>query len=113
MGHINRLEQSLRHTIPSSKNFILADEAQLTPVLDGAFQYLPFTEKNEQYHGMPSNDETAIEELERLRKNGMEYFAIAWPAFWMLEYYKRFETYLCDHYRRAIENESVILFDLR
>ena len=113
MGHINLLEQSIQHAIPSGKNIILADEAHLTPALTGVFQYQPFTEKNDQYHGMPADDEKAIEELERLRKNGMEFFAIAWPSFWMLEYYKRFAAYLRKNYRRATENESVILFDLR
>ncbi len=39
--------------------------------------------------------------------------AIAWPAFWWLEYYKELHQYLRSNFSCLLENENLVLFDLR
>src|SRR5262249_36596495 len=51
---------------------------------------IPFLEREGQYWGPPADDQTAIAELERLRRAGARHLVIAWPAFWWLEYYSEF-----------------------
>ena len=36
-----------------------------------------------------------------------------WPAFWWLEYYTGLHRYLRTWYRCLLENERVVVFDLR
>ena len=56
---------------------------------------------------------TAIQELERMRHSGASYLVVAWPAFWWLDYYIRFHDYLRSRFRCVLENERLVVFDLR
>jgi hypothetical protein len=70
-------------------------------------------ESNGQYSGPPQDDETAIGEVERLRRAGASFIVFAWPAFWWLEYYSKFSGYLRARFPCPLENERLIVFDLR
>lgn len=63
--------------------------------------------------GPPPDDKTAIEAVEYLRRKGAEFMVIAWPAFWWLEYYKEFTQYLHVNFTCVLENERLIVFDLK
>jgi hypothetical protein len=41
-----------------------------------------------------SFDETAIPALERMRSSGATYLVFRWPAFWWLDFYTDFHSYL-------------------
>ena len=59
------------------------------------------------------DDETAIRELERLRRSGASFLAFAWPAFWWLDYYSEFSGYLRAKFPCLLENKHLVVFDLR
>jgi hypothetical protein len=65
------------------------------------------------YWGNPPDDETAIQEVERLRQSGFSFIVFGWPAFWWCDYYFRFYSYLREKYRCVLENDRLVVFGLR
>lgn len=96
--------------IPSGHTFILVDDCQLGL---GPRPALPFLERDGQYWGAPPDDRTAIQELERMRQAGDGFIVFAWPAFWWLDYYTRFDDYLRSRFQCVLENDCLVVFDLR
>jgi hypothetical protein len=74
---------------------------------------MPFLELRGEYWGKPSDDETAIRELERLRGSGSDFIAFAWTAFWWLDQYPGFARHLESRYRKSVSNDRLVLVDLR
>lgn len=73
----------------------------------------PFLERDNQYWGIPADDETAINELERLRISGASHIVFAWWAYWWLNYFKDFQNYLRSNFKCSLENDRLVIFDLR
>ena len=63
--------------------------------------------------GAPPDDETGIRELQRLRRAGAAFVAFGWPAFWWLDYYTGLRDHLRANHRCVLENDRVVVFDLR
>lgn len=105
-------KRDILHLMPPGQPFILVDQGQL-----GDFRAdrsaIPFLEKDGQYFGPPASDETAIRELERLRAAGACRLVFAKTAFWWLEYYTGFHQYLRSKFRCVLENNRLVIFDLR
>lgn len=99
----------LDRLIPTDSLFILVDECQLEP---GDRLFLPFMEKQGAYWGPPTDDTTAIAELERMRRGGAKFMAFAWPAFWWLDHYDKFQEYLRSQFPCILENERLVIFEL-
>ena len=74
---------------------------------------IPFLEKEGTYWGPPPDDETGIREVERLRRQGARFIVFAWPAFWWLDYYSGLHRHLRSMFRCVLENERLVIFDLR
>lgn len=109
-----RLEIAIREiaaVIPTGKRFILVDENQWGAEIFPEFDALPFLEHEGQYWGAPSDDETAIRELERMRDCGASFMVIGWPAFWWLDYYSQFRNYLNSNFRCILHNSRLVVFD--
>jgi hypothetical protein len=92
--------------------FVLVDERWLAPEMLPGRRVIPFLERDGQYWGLPADDETAIRELERLRRAGAGHIVFAWPAFWWLDHYAGFHRYLRARFPCALENERLVAFDL-
>jgi len=105
--------RELAQLIPAEDSFILVDQDELTSKLDAGRRRVPFLERNGQYWGLPSSDENAIIELNRLRKAGANFMAFAWPAFWWLDQYSGLHEHLCSNYRCVLKNDRLVVFDLR
>jgi hypothetical protein len=106
--------QELLALIPPGNAFILADEdAWTTTESISGRRRIPFLEREGQYWGLPADDQTAITELERLRRSGASFLVIAWPAFWWLDYYAGLHRHLRSKYRCVLENDRLVVFDLR
>ena len=103
----------IRSTIPSGTSYILADEQQTGLSGDTQHRCLPFLEKNGEYSGQPEDDQHAINELERLRGSGCTHIVFAWPAMWWLDHYTEMDRHLRSQYRCVLENERLVVFDLR
>jgi hypothetical protein len=100
--------------IPQGRSFILVDDNQWT---DSAIppnrRAIHFLERDGQYWGPPADDQTAIGELDRLRRSGSEFIVFSWPSFWWLDYYGGLRRHLESQCRCVMKNERLIAFDLR
>jgi predicted O-methyltransferase YrrM/SAM-dependent methyltransferase len=108
-----RLREDLAALLPPGAVLILADDDCYRDQLTADRRVLPFLERDGEYWGAPPDDATAIRELGRLRRAGASFLAFAWPAFWWLDYYVGFHRHLRSRFRCALENERLIVFDLR
>jgi hypothetical protein len=99
--------------IPKLSTCILIDCCQLGDLPVHNVLFLPFLERDGEYAGNPTDSREAIIELERLRHQGATFVALAWTAFWWLETYSDFISHLQTHYVCKLENERIILFELR
>jgi glycosyltransferase involved in cell wall biosynthesis len=73
---------------------------------------IPFLESEGVYWGPPADDAAAIDEVERLRRQGARYVVLWWTCFWWLEHYAQFSRYLQSRFTRSLDNERLIAFDL-
>jgi glycosyltransferase involved in cell wall biosynthesis len=111
---LRRAAKEIQGLVPAGATFLLVDEGQWEGDELGAERHvLPFLERDGQYWGTPPDDATAIRELERLRRSGASFLVFAWPAFWWLDYYSKFSGYLRAKFPCPLENECLVVFDLR
>jgi hypothetical protein len=111
---INLSAKEIGKLISKNKGFILVGgEWWIRDQIASGRRVIPFTEKNCQYWGPPPNDNIAIEELERLRTAGASHIVFLWPSFWWLDYYSDFHQYLNLQYDCILENDRLVIFDLR
>jgi hypothetical protein len=101
----------LQRLIHSSAPFILVDEEQFRSALPPEAA-IPFLERDGQYWGLPPDDETAIRELERLRKVGVRSIIFVWSAFWWLKFYSGFHAHLKENCSRSRRTKNLRIFDL-
>jgi SAM-dependent methyltransferase len=98
--------------IPPRQSFILVDHDVVRSQLVNERCAIPFLERDGQYWGVPSDDDTAIRELTRLHKSGAKFLVFTWDAFWWLDYYVEFHRKLKSQYRCMLKNERLVVFDL-
>ncbi len=108
-----RLTSEIAEIIPDKQSCILVDDGWFGPQLVPGRRLIPFLERKGQWWGRPLDDASAIAELERMRRKGSAFIIFAWPSFWWLAYYLKFEQYLRKHFRCVRENDCLIIFDLR
>jgi SAM-dependent methyltransferase len=99
--------------VPDGQTIILVDEEQVRAGISARHQYLPFLERGGQYWGPPPDDATAIRELQRLRGAGADFIAFWRGSFWWLDHYAGFHRHLRETFRVALENDRLVVFDLR
>jgi glycosyltransferase involved in cell wall biosynthesis len=99
--------------IPRESTIILVDGASFGTETFGGRRTLPFLEREGQYWGPPPDDETAIQELVRMRQSGASFFVVGWPVFWWLDYYSGLHDYLSSNFRCILHNSRLVVFDLQ
>jgi glycosyltransferase involved in cell wall biosynthesis len=111
---VRRAARDIMSLVPFGGSFILVDgdEWKTDPSMSGS-KRIPFLERDGKYWGNPSDDENAIEELERLREAGAQFMVFAWSTFWWFEYYRGLHQYLRTRFPCVLENDSIVMFDLR
>lgn len=105
--------EEMSAVIPPGAQCVLVDEADVGPEIAPGRHVVPLVERDGKNWGPPDDDETAIRELERQRLAGAEFLAFAWPAFWWFDYYAAFSRYLHSNLPQVLENERLVVFDLR
>jgi FkbM family methyltransferase len=107
------MEAELAALIPPGGRFILVDQEEIASglVLDDRTRW-PFLERDGQYWGLPADDATAIQELQRLRHAGAELIVFARCAFWWLEHYAGLSDYLRRDCQHVMANERFVAFRL-
>ncbi|NMG05373.1 glycosyltransferase family A protein [Brasilonema sp. UFV-L1] len=114
LQHMVELGQELEYFISPTQTYILVDMAEWGPgqLLDDR-QAIPFLEKDGLYWGAPADDATAIQEFDRLHKQGARFIVFGYPAFWWFDYYIEFCRYLHTMFHCVLNNEHLIVFDLQ
>jgi hypothetical protein len=111
-NNVSQLETDIRSVIPVGDEIILVDEAELGNDVLAEWRTIPFLEYDGTYWGLPPDDKTAIDELERLRQSGTSYIAFAWPCFWWFEHYTGFIDYLRSKFECKLKNNRIVIYDL-
>lgn len=114
MHRLMQAADDVERVIPRDATFILVDEQGFGADFALPRRRLPFLERDGVYWGAPPDDATAIDELERMRRDADPAFiAFGWPSFWWLEHYPRFAAHLREAFPRVLENDRLVVFDLR
>jgi hypothetical protein len=112
MQQLYRLTRHIEKLIPPGDTFILVDDEQLGEISSKRCS-IPFLERHGKYWGVPADDGLAIQELERLRREGAGWIGFAWPSFWWLNEYAGLDQHVRSTYRCVLEDDCVVIFDLR
>ncbi len=110
---LRRAAEEIAMQVPPGEAFLLVDQDQWGMDSTAGRRALPFLERDGQYWGPPPDDETAVREFERLRGAGATFMVFAWPAFWWLDYYAGLQAHLQSRFRCVLENDRLVVFDLR
>jgi hypothetical protein len=113
MHNLLQVPQDIAAVIPPESTFILVDQGKLGSEIAAGRRSIPFLERDGQYWGSPLDDDMAIQELDRLRKCGASFIVLAWPAFWWFDYYSELHRHLRSEFLCVLENERLVVFDLR
>jgi hypothetical protein len=105
--------EQVQEAVPPGETFIVVGDDQwgLAESLPNR-RSVPFLERDGVYWGVPADDATAIQELERLRGTGANFLVFGAPAFWWFDRYQDFHRYLRTTYPRVLETERVVVFQL-
>jgi hypothetical protein len=108
---LQRVPEEIRKSIPQQAKFILVDEEQIrdNSSLPNA---IPFLEKDSEFWGMPEDDHSAINELERMRLAGARFLVFIHSTFWWLDHFQQFQNHLRARYSCVREDDQLIVFDL-
>jgi GT2 family glycosyltransferase len=108
------LLEHLARSLPAGEPFVLIDDGQLN--LGSEFEgrrVIPFLERDGRYWGPPGCAEDAIDNLESLRRAGVRWVIIAWPSFWWLDQYGRFDRHLRTTRTRAWETPHAVAYTIQ
>jgi hypothetical protein len=47
------------------------------------------------------------------QQEGARFIAFGWPSFWWFDHYKNFTSYLRNKFKCILENDRLVVFDLR
>jgi glycosyltransferase involved in cell wall biosynthesis len=106
---VDRAAQELKSLIPLSTTYALLDDGAFGDKFVADPNVRPFLEDS----GPPCDDETAVSEIERMREEGTAFLVFGWPCFWWLTYYRGFVDHLNKNFVRVLENDRLVVFDLR
>ena len=111
-GDLQRTVQARRklvELIGTEEPFVLVDEEQIRQQLPHRFS-IPFLERNGEYWGPPADDETAIAEFQAISRRGIRFIAFFWGAFWWLDYYQGFQSFLQTWGRKIHQSKGIIIY---
>ena len=98
--------------IPGRETATVIDDGQILSIFGKNEQLFPFPARSSSDWIHPPSDADAIEEMRVAIELGRNYLVIFWPAFWWLDYYKQFATFLETDTVKIIDNDHVIVRDI-
>jgi glycosyltransferase involved in cell wall biosynthesis len=112
-GDMLLASREMETVIPRGSTFIFVDDNQLGYDFVPDRVAIPFPEKDGAFAGYPADDAAAIAELERLKAQGAGFIVFIRTTTWWLSHYERFHAFLRKTARCIVDDERVIIFDLR
>jgi hypothetical protein len=109
---LRHLTTTLDDLVPAGAPLLLIDAGQTGIAPSPARPIVPFPSREGVWWGAPADDEEALAELERHRREGIRHLAIVWTADWYLEQYPRFACHLRRHWRVLSSDQLVTVFEL-
>jgi glycosyltransferase involved in cell wall biosynthesis len=107
------LVDQLDLAVPRDQAFVLVDDGQLG--LHDQFngrRVIPFLEREGHYWGAPTESCQAIENIDSLRRRGLRWLVIAWPAFWWLDQYGQFDQHIRRSSRLVLDSPHAMVFEM-
>ena len=110
---IELTRKELAKLCPPGESVIVAGDPWWSEMIfDNTANILPFPQREGQYWGPPSSNESAIDELERLKLAGGSKLVIGGPFHWWLTYYSGFAKYIFERFHCLLKNDRTIVIDL-
>jgi FkbM family methyltransferase len=107
-----RLRNDVAAAVPAGSSFVLIDGAVLGIDELAGRRAIPFLERDGEYYGAPEDGEQAVAELGQQMARGVRHVAVAWPSFWWLEEYPELARHLQSSWRRVVDTDAAIVFEL-
>jgi antitoxin (DNA-binding transcriptional repressor) of toxin-antitoxin stability system len=109
---VNRFRHSVIGAVPAGEGIIIVDDDELVfDELDGR-PCAPLAPMDSPDGSYPPRAADAIAALEQRRREGFTHLAIAWPAFWVLDYHRELADHLDRGHRRLRVDDDVVLYRL-
>jgi glycosyltransferase involved in cell wall biosynthesis len=112
VDRFDRRGGDVRSVVPEGATLLLVDDDEVETEIFGERRTRPFLEKDGMSWGAPPDDEVAVAELERMRREGASFLVITAGCRWWLEHYQGFADHLHRRYRQVLDNDRYIIFDL-
>jgi hypothetical protein len=108
---LRRAQEELDRALPPGAPFILVDEDQwgMEREFRGRVVW-PFPERNGQFWGLPTDQQSALDELRRLRAQGIRHIAFPWSSGWWLEHYSVLGRELRDYCECVLSNPRLLVY---
>lgn len=119
LERVSSVSNEIAEMVPAGSRYLLVDDGlwgDERGVTNAVTERLaiPFPEHDGVYNGRPEDDAAAIRELDRaLSGDRPEFLIVLWLAFWWLDYYAGFASHLRSSFPCVLENERLVVFDLR
>ncbi len=109
---VDGFRATLADTVPTGESVVIIDDEELALTeLDGR-PCAPLAPMDSPEGSYPIRAADAVAAVEQRRRQGFTYLAIAWPAFWVLDYHRELAEHLDRHHRRLMADENVVVYRL-
>lgn len=110
--HVRGFHETVSGAVPAGEGIIVVDDEQLgLTELEGR-PCAPLAPMGSPEGSYPIRAADAVAAVERRRREGFTHLAIAWPAFWVLDYHPDLAEHLDLHHRRLVADDDVVLYRL-
>jgi glycosyltransferase involved in cell wall biosynthesis len=109
---LRNVTRQVQAIVPEGEKFLMVENGSWGMDQSIGRVPLPFLEKDGYYFGAPADDETAVAELERMRREGAKFIIFGWPAFWWLDVYTGFAAHLRQKCLEVARTEDYLAFRL-
>ena len=101
--------QILPYIEPGEHFFLIDGEIWVEEDIAGRHAH-PFPENQGEYWGLPSDNQTAIRELDKMTHKAISLIVFTRAAFWWFDFYTQFYQHLRKSSRCILHNEEVAIF---
>jgi hypothetical protein len=95
---------------PEGAHILLVDNALFGELPPVGRVVEPFLQRGGVYDGPPEDSRAAIAELKSKIAAGADTIAFGWPAFWWIEHYGEFASYVREHFYETLHNQRWVIF---